>query len=56
MADADQVRQAARAALEQLQGRASPAEVQAAKLLVEKLRDQRDHELMGQLAACTRST
>ena len=32
MADADQVRQAARAALEQLQGRASAAELQAAKL------------------------
>jgi hypothetical protein len=50
MADADQVRQAARAALEQLQGRISAAELQAAKPLVEKLRDQRDHELMGQLA------
>ncbi len=52
MADAeiDRVRAAARAALEQLQGRASAAELQAAKPLVEQLRNQRDYELMGQLA------
>jgi hypothetical protein len=50
MTDADRLRQQARAALEQLQGRASAAELQAAKPLVEKLRDQREHELMGQLA------
>jgi hypothetical protein len=53
MADAmqvDEVRQAARAALERLQGRASAAELQAAKPLVERLRNQRDYELMGQLA------
>ena len=53
MADAtqaDQLRQAARAALEQLQGRASAAELQAARPLVEQLRNQRDYELMGQLA------
>jgi hypothetical protein len=49
-ADAEQVRLAARAALERLQGRASAAELQAAKPLVEQLRNQRDHELMGQLA------
>lgn len=46
----DQLRLAARAALEQLQGRASDAELQAAKPLVEQLRNQRDYELMGQLA------
>jgi len=50
MADTDRTRQEARAALEQLQGRASAAEVQAAKPLVERLRDQRDLDLMGQLA------
>lgn len=49
-ADADQLRQAARAALEQLQGRASADDVRAAKPLVERLRNQRDYELMGQLA------
>jgi len=50
IAQVDQVRQAARAALEHLQGHASAAELQAAKPLVEKLRNQRDYELMGQLA------
>lgn len=52
MADAeiDRVRAAARAALERLQGRASDTDLQAAKPLVEQLRNQRDYELMGQLA------
>lgn len=50
MAEIDRVRTAARAALEQLQGRASDAELRAAKPLVEQLRNQRDYELMGQLA------
>ena len=50
MADADRLRQQARTALEQLQGRCSAAELQAAKALVEPLRDLRDYELMGPLA------
>lgn len=50
MTHADQLRQAARTALEQLQGRASAAELQAAKPLVEGLRNQHDYALMGQLA------
>lgn len=50
MAEIERVRAAARAALEQLQGRASDAELRAAKPLVEQLRNQRDYELMGQLA------
>ncbi|HMO46275.1 MAG TPA: TRAFs-binding domain-containing protein [Rubrivivax sp.] len=48
--DIDALRRAARAALQQLQGRASAAELQAAKPLVEQLRNQRDYELMAQLA------
>jgi hypothetical protein len=49
-AQVDRLRLAARAALEQLQGRASDTELQAARPLVEQLRNQREYELMGQLA------
>jgi hypothetical protein len=53
MADArsvDEVRAAARAALAALGGLAGPRDLAEAKALVEPLRNQRDHLLMGELA------
>lgn len=48
--DRDATREAARSALGALRGSCSDAELDAAKRLVEALRNQRDYELMGQLA------
>jgi hypothetical protein len=50
----DKVRAQARDAVASLRGMCSDAEVQAAKALVETLRDQRDYELMGELAEAVR--
>jgi tetratricopeptide (TPR) repeat protein len=47
---ADETREAARRALEALRGLGGDDDVRAAKGLVEALRNQRDYELMGQLA------
>ena len=50
----EEVREAARNSIKALRGLCSEADMQAAKTLVEALRDQRDYELMGQLAEAVR--